>query len=424
MNFLFSDGRLRIGDEIVYVNGHHLRGIQSPGYVQNILTFIDDAVDLVISHDEFTTFSSDYGPKLKLDYRQNGCSLLANDANDLTAVRKRLSFTNCADSSDTQLYVTNVESNSVRQNLRTSNNSPGHTERNSNFSEQRKTIYDHDQSRRLSLNRSLALTPLFDSTEYIPVYANRVTITNTISDDEKWQILSKKRSEMLSKSGYNNQSTACNDHTKSIPSSNENKEELNSKNAVYSLCRQTSPYNGSSIRNESSVTIGAKSTPFVTRKLNECRTASDTRCVLNPQYRSIKINKELYAFDQLAKQHQRHINDEGRDNNNKMYAPTSTSSFGIQKSPTDSCITAINVYTKNQADLSNNRMVDVTDSETKCDTTISIHVNDEGGSYVEGMRILFFLHAEKKNHNKLLRSRNCFLYLKTFTLHTRCALNM
>lgn len=340
---------------------------------------------------------------MKLDYRQNDSSLLANDANDLTAVRKRLSFTNCADSTDLQLYVTNVESNSVRQNSRNNNSSQAISERNQNFSEKRKSTLDHDQSRGLSLNRSLALTPLFDATEYIPVYANRVTITNTISDDEKWQILSRKRSEMLSKSGYNNQSTACNDHDKQISSSNVSTQELYSKNAVYSLCRQTdemSPYNCSSKKIESRVTIGAKSTPFVTRKLNDCRTVLDTKCALNPQYRSIKINKELYAFDQLAKQHHRYINDEGRDNNNKMYAPTSTPSFSIQKSPTDSCITAMNVYTKNQADLSNNRMIDVTNSETKCDTTISIHVNDEGGSYVEGMYAFIFIFFSSCTQNK------------------------
>ena len=66
------DGRLRVGDEIVNVNGHHLRGLQSPNTVQRILsTFVNNFVDLVIAHDELTTFNSDLTRKIKIDSKVN-----------------------------------------------------------------------------------------------------------------------------------------------------------------------------------------------------------------------------------------------------------------------------------------------------------------------------------------------------------------
>uniref|UniRef100_A0A182T3C7 PDZ domain-containing protein n=1 Tax=Anopheles maculatus TaxID=74869 RepID=A0A182T3C7_9DIPT len=66
----YKDGRLRIGDEIVNVNGHHLRGLQSPSTVHRILsTFVNNVVDLVIAHDELTTFNSDANRKIKIDSR-------------------------------------------------------------------------------------------------------------------------------------------------------------------------------------------------------------------------------------------------------------------------------------------------------------------------------------------------------------------
>lgn len=50
------DGRICIGDEIISVNCIDLRGMKSNEKVQELLSsFVDDSVDLVISHDEPTT---------------------------------------------------------------------------------------------------------------------------------------------------------------------------------------------------------------------------------------------------------------------------------------------------------------------------------------------------------------------------------
>ncbi|XP_070068958.1 serine-rich adhesin for platelets isoform X2 [Drosophila takahashii] len=62
-----KDGRLRLGDEIVNVNGKHLRGIQSFAEVQRLLSsFVDNCIDLVIAHDEVTTVT-DFYTKIRID---------------------------------------------------------------------------------------------------------------------------------------------------------------------------------------------------------------------------------------------------------------------------------------------------------------------------------------------------------------------
>ncbi|XP_064542884.1 uncharacterized protein a isoform X2 [Drosophila montana] len=62
-----KDGRLRLGDEIVNVNGKHLRGIQSFGEVQRLLScFVENCIDLVIAHDEIATVT-DFYTKIRID---------------------------------------------------------------------------------------------------------------------------------------------------------------------------------------------------------------------------------------------------------------------------------------------------------------------------------------------------------------------
>ncbi|XP_059608234.1 uncharacterized protein LOC132256068 [Phlebotomus argentipes] len=151
------DGRLRVGDEIVNVNGHHLRGLQSPSTVQRILTFVDNCVDLVIAHDELTTLASTFSStKIRI----------GDDQSRMGA--KRLS---CSDLDQLVLHTTD--------------NSP-----------QRKALLSPMRTlARSRVPKPFPLTPLYNATEYIPVYANRITITNTISDDEKWQMLKKRPSD-------------------------------------------------------------------------------------------------------------------------------------------------------------------------------------------------------------------------------------
>uniref|UniRef100_A0A336MTP2 CSON005923 protein n=1 Tax=Culicoides sonorensis TaxID=179676 RepID=A0A336MTP2_CULSO len=124
------DGRLRTGDEVVNVNGQHLRGLQSPSHVQRIIsTFVNNRVDLVISHDELTTANSESNQrKINLD------ATLDESSTDPS----------CAENSQ-----------EVKSDIKI------------------------DRSR-----RSLSMTPLMNPSEYIPVYANRITITNGGDDFE------------------------------------------------------------------------------------------------------------------------------------------------------------------------------------------------------------------------------------------------
>lgn len=202
------DGRLRIGDEIVNVNSQHLRGLQSYKTAQQLLsTFIDNCIDLVIAHDEVAAVS-DFCTKIPVDrnsmqsephmtaepaltLKKNYAS--ASTSNLAASSRKRLLFEGRAHSTDS---LSNVEICSIQTDI--TDGPPPNTEGNNAVVQSReKTLLG-----RRSLNRSLEMTPLFSTSEYTPVYADRVTISNTISDDEKWQCLSRKRAEALTQMDY------------------------------------------------------------------------------------------------------------------------------------------------------------------------------------------------------------------------------
>ncbi|XP_063697305.1 putative uncharacterized protein DDB_G0282499 [Culicoides brevitarsis] len=124
------DGRLRTGDEVVNVNGQHLRGLQSPSHVQRIIsTFVNNRVDLVISHDELTTVSSENQRKINLD------ATLGESSTDP------------------------AESINKQQEIKIGERT----------------------------RRSLSMTPLHNPCEYVPVYANRITIKNGGDDFEMHQ---------------------------------------------------------------------------------------------------------------------------------------------------------------------------------------------------------------------------------------------
>uniref|UniRef100_A0A182ME16 PDZ domain-containing protein n=1 Tax=Anopheles culicifacies TaxID=139723 RepID=A0A182ME16_9DIPT len=162
----YKDGRLRIGDEIVNVNGHHLRGLQSPSTVQRILsTFVNNVVDLVIAHDELTTFNSDANRKIKIDSRPNGS----------TGTTGAISITTSSDGSSAS---SSSSSSPTRASTKSSVTAVG------------------------GQPKPFPLTPIYAPSDYVPVYANRISISNTICDDEKWQMISKQRCEALAKNGY------------------------------------------------------------------------------------------------------------------------------------------------------------------------------------------------------------------------------
>lgn len=259
------DGRLRIGDEIVNVNGKHLRGMQSFADVQRLLsTFANNCIDLVIAHDEVATVTDVY-TKIKIDGSsgQTYNSMLSlNGGNEpasvstppianrqseyLARARKRLSYTQRTQSTDSINYdlqslqlalenederhkrqpsseltdaasseldvdddarslasVTTMHSLSamptpmpLMQHRRSS--TPRHSMDSTANGGEFAAEHVRRRARSSSGQRNLELTPLYNaSAEYTPVYANRASsislATHTISDDEKWQLLARKR---------------------------------------------------------------------------------------------------------------------------------------------------------------------------------------------------------------------------------------
>lgn len=345
--FVSSDGRLRIGDEIVNVNGQHLRGIQSHAAVQQMLAnFVDNAVDLVIAHDELTTFAADHHQH---HHNHHATPSLSNQRKSLNTndLQQPLDL-----SSSSSSYLTrSINQLSFRASKRTDNVSTVNVQLDGtdqvDCSEHLHRNYQESRINRRgssSLNRSLALTPLFNSSEYIPVYANRVMITNTISDDEKWQLLSRKRSEQLSDLVYpiigDEQSL---DNPDKIHRMHENE-------TVYALCR---PHNKNQPLSISRSTTSLLSNIEI----------AETEC--QSPYPKLED-------DSIVPKHQ---------------------SFLLQKSQTESCLplaisqSSIAANNKNtqQLYIQSPAFTDVSEEGTnKCEETISVQDNDEGVSYVEG----------------------------------------
>lgn len=259
-NFLYfpfnRDGRLRLGDEIVNVNGNHLRGIQSFQEVQRLLsTFVDNCIDLVIAHDEVHTIT-DFYTKIKIDgslshkpeveviaqqteLYSSMQSLNADTPPPLTAppctdylarARKRLSYTQRTQSTDsinsydlhslqlalehereddTESIASSSTINSAVDVTSPPNGSLAPMPPSMPLMQHRRcstprhsmdaSAMEHlrRRARSSSGQRNLELTPMLYTNDYTPVYNNRSAsvslATHTISDDEKWQLLNRKR---------------------------------------------------------------------------------------------------------------------------------------------------------------------------------------------------------------------------------------
>ncbi|XP_041566019.1 uncharacterized protein LOC108143646 [Drosophila elegans] len=242
-----KDGRLRLGDEIVNVNGKHLRGIQSFAEVQRLLSsFVDNCIDLVIAHDEVTTVT-DFYTKIRID--------------GMSTQRHRLSYVQRTQSTDSltsmqslQLQQERIQGQNLEQDHDQDQEPDGQGEdqcdarslasvstlptpmplmQHRRSSTPRHSLEvggpEHELLRRRARSssgqRSLALTPtpLFassssssscssspnhrlldsendpaneDTDSYTPVYASRaasVCVASSLADDEKWQLLARKR---------------------------------------------------------------------------------------------------------------------------------------------------------------------------------------------------------------------------------------
>ncbi|EDW73772.2 uncharacterized protein Dwil_GK19638 [Drosophila willistoni] len=243
-----KDGRLRLGDEIVNVNGKHLRGIQSFAEVQRLLSsFVDNAIDLVIAHDEIATIT-DFYTKIRIDG-------MSTQRQRLTYIQRTQSTDSLTSLQSIQLHQQREEEDAERQ--RAAGDDDDHVDDGEDQCDARslasvstlptpmplmqlhamqmqhrrsstpRSNPDHElllrrRSRSSSGQRSsltLTPTPLFNQSNnscssspnhhnyyhhqgetdsYTPVYANRaasvcVTSVASLADDEKWQILARKR---------------------------------------------------------------------------------------------------------------------------------------------------------------------------------------------------------------------------------------
>ena len=246
-----------MGDEIVNVNGNHLRGIQSFQEVQRLLSsFVDNCIDLVIAHDEIHTIT-DFYTKIKIDgsfmfqqkqdvesVAQSGDlyssmqslsadtpppNLVQTHNEYLARARKRLSYTQRTQSTDSinsydlhslQLALEHerqqdddtesiVSSSTVNSAVDVTSTRLGPMPPSMPLMQHRRcstprhsmdaSALEHlrRRARSSSGQRNLELTPMLYTNDYTPVYNNRSAsvslATHTISDDEKWQLLNRKR---------------------------------------------------------------------------------------------------------------------------------------------------------------------------------------------------------------------------------------
>lgn len=181
-----TDGRIRIGDEIVNVNRKDLRGMKSYEKVQEMLTsFNDKSVELVIAHNEFTTLCDlhdDNGNKSNFNSNEDVNSI------EYTANTKP----QCQDLPLQSFKAENHLQDDVKMSPIDDLSNQTCAPRSDNNG---------------NCCRSADMQPLQNFTNYVPVYSERNKLsasatTSTVSDDEKWRILSQKRSEFLSKYGY------------------------------------------------------------------------------------------------------------------------------------------------------------------------------------------------------------------------------
>ncbi|XP_044312433.1 serine-rich adhesin for platelets [Drosophila rhopaloa] len=235
-----KDGRLRLGDEIVNVNGKHLRGIQSFAEVQRLLSsFVDNCIDLVIAHDEVTTVT-DFYTKIRIDG-------MSTQRHRLSYVQRTQSTDSLASMQSLQLQQERIQGQNLDQEPEPDAQGEDQCDARSIASvstmptpmplmqHRRSSTPRHSlemsgpehellrrRARSSSGQRSLALTPtpLFassssscssspnhrlldnendpanDTDSYTPVYANRaasVCVASSLADDEKWQLLARKR---------------------------------------------------------------------------------------------------------------------------------------------------------------------------------------------------------------------------------------
>ncbi|XP_055619001.1 uncharacterized protein LOC129764178 isoform X2 [Toxorhynchites rutilus septentrionalis] len=379
----YRDGRLRVGDEIVNVNGHHLRGLQSPSTVQRILsTFVNNFVDLVIAHDELTTFNSDLHRKIKID------GYVSKQLND-PEVNSITGSPQICNGNNPKQQTSPIEACSTIINCSTP------------ISNGR--IKQQQQSQRASF----PMAETHSSIDYTPVYANRISISNTICDDEKWQMLSKQRCENLSKNGYTqilgskrvikDSDADIISHASSSVSngmhSNEHSVEVR-YNAINRPISQSNLSRHLSIAHLAGDSDGESETSSI-RPVTLVEVISDTirrnvpfGTIRNHQasmdYRSIKIKKA----EDIPKTVQRIRLKSCNDTNALVSSISEKGSIGsgldtIDGNPLQRC--------KTEQDVSSRDDLNCSIDSAKFESGVRILINEEGSSYIEGIHKCVYL---------------------------------
>ncbi|XP_058463381.1 uncharacterized protein LOC131437810 isoform X2 [Malaya genurostris] len=375
----YRDGRLRIGDEIVNVNGHHLRGLQSPSTVQRILsTFVNNIVDLVIAHDELTTFNTDLHRKIKIDASASNQvnELEINDAGGPNTVNGNI---------PRQQHSVLVPGSSTLINCSAPNS-------NGRLKQQHQT----------SVKSFFPMTPIYAPTDYVPVYANRISISNTICDDEKWQMLSRQRSEALGKNGYSQilgskrvikdsdddiiivpqglpngaQSGEAGLHTLYRPVSQGN---LSRHSSIAHLAENDDCENDAIPARP--VTMVEIISDTIRRNVPFGSISSSNRQA-NLDYRSIKIKKPEDIPKTVQRIRLKSYNETGTvlasDADETNPAKTTTEGNSLQRS-------------KTEQNISGQEELDCSIDSTKYESGVRILINDEGSSYIEGIHKCTYL---------------------------------
>ncbi|XP_058126663.1 uncharacterized protein LOC131285637 [Anopheles ziemanni] len=361
----YKDGRLRIGDEIVNVNGHHLRGLQSPSTVQRILsTFVNNVVDLVIAHDELTTFNSDGNRKIKIDSRPTIGLLGATGGGGGGGGGGSGAISITSDVSSTGSSGSSSTSSSPRA-------APG-----------KPTVTANGVGNPVPVSgqpaKPFPLTPIYAPSDYVPVYANRISISNTICDDEKWQMISKQRVEALAKNGYSQilgSKRLIKDSDEEIASSADKAIDPN-ETGLYSLYRPVS--HGSINQAIRHLTHGDGGAPTVMVQV-----ISDTirRNVPIGGTKAYRAAKALKSEEDIPRSVQRiRLQSDGGDGIEGVSDECpSLEGNPLQRSKTENNISGA----RDELDCSLDG--------TKFEAGVRILINEEGSSYIEGIHKCTYL---------------------------------
>ncbi|EAT43932.1 AAEL004673-PA [Aedes aegypti] len=377
----YRDGRLRIGDEIVNVNGHHLRGLQSPSTVLRILsTFVNNIVDLVIAHDELTTFNADLHRKIKIDASVTTKQVSELEVNGGTG---GLLSTNMA-------YNVNPKQQSTIETVGCT------TTINCSTPISNGQMKQHQQQPK----SAFPITPIYSSTDYVPVYANRISISNTICDDEKWQMLSKQRSEALGKGGYSQilgSKRVIKDSDEdivivpSIATNGGHSSEAGLRTLYRPMSQGNLSHHSSIAHLASNVECDDDEETTVSRPITMVEIISDTirRNVpfgsisnsnrqANIDYRSIKIKKPEEIPKTVQRIRLKSCNEPSGGSSSASGEIIIASEDGpVEASPLQRSKTEQNISSKEEMECSMD--------STKYESGVRILINEEGSSYIEGI---------------------------------------